>query len=209
MLRKIIAIVLIVLPLAAASDELRQVAVTYHMDVEVVGAAYPHVVWMGRGPLRYRWEKGEGRIVAGDVPQMTQRCPVEIPGYKNLMMVLHGQAGAVGVVKVKDGEVTVSEMVFELEVVESIPAIGVFALPTDSSRSLVHLTFLDVTMTSGKIMINGQPLQGKVDIDAMSAELVFATTIPKTGNPDLDDAIAGKTVSGRFHIALQNPYQKN
>jgi hypothetical protein len=59
---------------------------------------------------------------------------------------------------------------------------------------MLHLVFPDLRMTSDKI-----------DSETMSTELVFTTRIPKTGNEELDQAIAGKTVTGRFRIALRPP----
>ncbi len=208
MVRRLIVIALLLIPFAALSDELRQAYVTYHMDVEVLNTSYPHTMWMGSGPIRYRWENGEGRIVGGDIPQMTQRCPVDVPGYKQVMLVIRGQVGSVGVVKVNEGEVTVSGVAMELEVAEGFPSVGILASPLKEVRPMLHMIFPDLTMTSNQIFVNGKSYQGKVDIDTMSAELVFSTTIPPTGNRELDEAISGKTVVGRFRIALQNPYQK-
>lgn len=200
---------LVVLPLVVHSDEFRRVSVEYRLDVEIAGTSYPHIVWEGRGPLRYKWEKGEGRIMGGDVPQMTQRCPVPIPGYHTVLLTVQGHRGNVGVVRFDGDDVVLSGLAVELDAFDALPMVGAVAVPPPSGRRpLLHMGFPDLRMTSGELMVDGKKIKGTLDSETMSAEVVFTTVIPKTGNAELDEQIAGKTVIGKFRIALQNPYQK-
>lgn len=210
MLKKILlTVAILTLPLVVHSDDMRRVSVVYHLDVEIAGTSYPHVIWEGRGPLRYKWEKGEGRIMGGDVPAMTQRCPLPIPGYHAVMLTLQGRPGAIATVKFEGDDVVLNGMALELDAYEVLPLVGAMALPPPSGRrSLLHMSFPNLRMTSGELTVEGQKTKGKIDSDTMSAEVVFSTVIPKTGNGDLDQKLADKTVIGKFRIALQNPYQK-
>lgn len=198
MVRRIcIAILLLLFPLMVHSDDFRRVNVSYQLDVEIVDTAYPHITWEGSGPLRYKWENGRGRLLAGDIPAMTQRCPVAIPGYAVVMLRIHGTPGTEASVTFDSEKATVSGVSLDLEVLEAISIAGVGVPPPRQARPMMHLTFPDLRMTTEKI-----------DSETMSADLVFTTVIPRTGNEELDRALAGKTVKGRFHIALRNPYQK-
>lgn len=210
MLKKLLFLVAILaVPLVVHSDDMRRVSVDYHLDVEITGTSYPHIVWEGRGPLRYKWEKGEGRIMGGDIPAMTQWCPVAIPGYRAVMLTVQGRPGSVGVVKFENDDVVLSGAALELDVFDALPLVGAVAVPSPSDRkTLLHMSFPDLRMTSGEIVVDGKKIKGKLDSETMSAEVVFTTMIPKTGNAKLDDQIAGKTVIGKFRISLQNSYQK-
>lgn len=206
MLKKILLLVaLLAVPLVVHSDDMRRVPVDYRLDVEIAGTSHPHIVWEGRGPLRYRWDKGEGRIMGGDVPAMTQRCPVAIPGYHSVMLTVQGHPGTIGVVKFENEDVVVSGMDLELDVFEALPMVGAISVPPPSNRRpLLHMSFPNLKMTSGELTVDGKTIKGKLDADKMSAEVVFTTVIPKSGNKELDQQIAGKTVVGKFRIALQN-----
>lgn len=200
---------LLAVPMVVQSDDMRRVSVDYQLDVEIVGTSYPHIVWEGRGPLRYKWEKGEGRIMGGDVPAMTQRCPLPIPGYHAVMLTAQGRPGTIVTVKFDNEDVVLNGMALELDAYEVLPLVGAMAVPPPSGRnSLIHLNFPNLRMTSGELMVDGKKIKGNIDSDTMSVEVVFTTVIPKTGNSELDQQIAGKTVIGKFRIALQNPYQK-
>lgn len=206
MLKKILfTVTVFAIPMVVHSDDMRHVSVEYHLDVELVGTSYPHIVWEGSGPLRYKWDKGEGRIMGGDVPPMTQRCPVPIPGYRAVMLSVQGHRGNVGVVKFENEDVVLSGLVLELDAFDALPMVGAIAVPLPSARRpLLHMSFQDLRMTSGELLVDGKKIKGKLDSDTMSAEVVFTTIIPKTGNAELDTQIVGKTVIGKFRIALQN-----
>lgn len=210
MFKKILLLVVILtVPFVVHSDDMRRVSVDYHLDVEIAGTSFPHIVWEGRGPLRYKWEKGEGRIMGGDVPAMTQRCPLPIPGYHAVMLTVQGHPGTVGTVKFENDDVILSGIVLELDAFDALPMVGAIAVPSPSDRRpLLHMSFPNLRMTSGELTVDGKTIKGKLDSETMSAEVVFTTVIPKTGNKELDQQIAGKTVIGKFRIALQNPYQK-
>lgn len=200
---------LLAVPLIVHSDDMRRVSVEYHLDVEIAGTSHPHVIWEGRGPLHYKWAKGEGRILGGDVPAMTQRCPIAIPGYHAVMLTVQGQPGTIGVVKFENDDVVLSGMDLELDAFDALPTVGAIAVPPPSERrSLLHMSFPNLRMTSGELIVDGKKIRGNIDSDTMSAEVVFTTVIPATGNAELDHHISGKTVIGKFRIALQNPYQK-
>ncbi len=196
------------IPLTVHTDEFRKVLVSYHLDVEVADTDYPHIVWEGSGALRYRWEKGEGRIIGGDIPPMTQFCPVAIPGYRAVMLSVRGHPGTVSVVKIENDEVILSGVHLELDVFDALPLVGAAAVKPPSDRvPLLHMSFPDLRMTSGELAVDGRKIKGSLDSEAMAAELVFTTVIPKTGNTALDVHIAGKTVIGKFRISIQNPYR--
>lgn len=206
MLKKIpLLVMLLAVPLVVHSDDMRRVSVEYHLDVEIAGTSYPHVIWEGRGPLHYKWEKGEGRIRGGDVPAMTQRCPIAIPGYHAVMLTVQGQPGTIGVIKFENDDVVLSGMDLGLEIFDALPMVGAVAVPPPSERrALLHMSFPNLRMTSGELIVDGQKIKGNLDSETMSAEVVFTTVISKTGNVELDQQIAGKTVIGKFRIALQN-----
>lgn len=210
MLKKILLLVAVLaVPLVVHSDDMRRVAVDYRLDVEIAGTSYPHIVWEGRGLLRYKWGKGEGRIMGGDVPAMTQLCPVTIPGYRAVMLTVQGHRGNMGVVKFENEDVVLTGLVLELDAFDALPMVGAIAVPPPSDRRpLLHMSFPNLRMTSGELTVDGKKIKGNLDSETMSAEVVFTTVIPKTGNAELDQQIAGKTVIGKFRIALQNPYQK-
>lgn len=211
MLNKILLVVTIVVaPLAASSDEMRRVSVDYRLEAVIEGTTYPSIVWEGSGPLRYRWEKGEGRVMGGDIPAMTQRCPVAIPGYRAVMLTIRGRSGTAAVVRFENDNVVVSGVGLELEAFDALSVVGAVNVPPPSGRRpLLHMSLPDLRLTSGELVVDGRKIHGKLDAETMSAELIFSTKIPKTGNAELDREIAGKTVIGRFRIALQNPYQKH
>lgn len=195
--RTLLTVFLLAIPLLVHSDDFRRVAVSYQLDVEIMDTTYPHILWKGSGPLRYKWQNGEGRVLAGDIPPMTQYCPVAIPGYRAVMLMIHGTPGTMGTVKFDNETVVVSGVSLDLDVLDSIPALGVTVPPPNGVRPMLHLVFPELRMTSDKI-----------DSETMSADLVFTTFIPRTGNDEVDQLLAGKTVAGRFRIALRNPYQK-
>lgn len=195
MFKKILLIVsVLILPLVAQSDGVRRVSVDYRLEMAVADSDYPPVIWRGSGPLRYQWENGEGRVIGGDVPVMRQLCPVEVPGYDSLMLVVRGRPGTTAVVKFENGDIVVTGLDLELDVINTRQII-VATMPSPQ-RPLLHLSFQDLR------------LSGKPNIETMSAELAFTTVIPRTGDDTVDAAIAGKTVNGTLQIALQNPYQK-
>lgn len=208
MKRVFVAVLLLTIPLIVHSDDFRKVAVSYHLDVEIVGTDYPRVAWEGGGPLRYKWEQGQGHVLAGDIPPMTQYCPIAIPGYRAVMLAVHGTPGTMALVKFDQERVIVSGLSLDLDVLEGIPSLGVAVPPPNGGRPMLHLVFPDLRMTTGRVAVEEQHLEGKVDSETMSADLVFTTFIPRTGNEELDRLLAGKTVAGRFRIALRNPYQK-
>src|SRR3989338_5177441 len=95
MIRKMLVMVtVLLLPLVLQSDELRSVDIMTTLDVELVGTIYPHVAWQGSVPMRYQWKNGAGEVIGGDVPRMTQYCPVAIPGYTPLLLAVSGRPGS-------------------------------------------------------------------------------------------------------------------
>lgn len=195
MFKKILLIVsILILPLVAQSDEMRRVSIDYRLEMAIADTEYPPVVWRGSGPLRYQWKEGEGRVMGGDVPVMRQLCPVEVPGYESLMLVVRGRPGTTAVVKFENGDIVVTGLDLDLEVVNARQIIA--ATMPSPQRPLLHLSFQDLRLI------------GKPNIETMSAELAFTTVIPRTGDDKVDAAIAGKAVNGTLQIALQNPYQK-
>lgn len=194
--RVLLAVLLFTIPLVVHSDDFRKVAVSYHLDVEIIGTQYPHVVWEGAGPLRYKWAQGEGQVLAGDIPPMTQYCPVAIPGYRAVLLSVHGSPGTTARVTFDQDEIVVSGLSLDLDVLEGIPALGVTVPPPNGARPMLHLVFPELRLVSKKI-----------DSENMSVDFEFKTFIPRTGNEELDQLLAGKTISGRFRIALRNPYQ--
>lgn len=197
MKRVFVAVLLLTIPLIVHSDDFRKVAVSYHLNVEIIDTDYPHIAWEGAGPLRYKWEQGQGHVLAGDIPSMTQYCPVAIPGYRAVMLAVHGTPGTMAHVQFNQDEIIVSGLSLDLDVLEGIPTLGVAVPPPSGARPMLRLVFPDLRLVSKKI-----------DSENMSVEFEFTTFIPRTGNEDLDQRLASKTVSGRFRIALRNPYQK-
>jgi hypothetical protein len=197
MKRVLLTVFLLVIPLLVHSDDFRKVTVSYQLTVEIKDTDYPRVTWEGSGPIRYKWQNGEGRVLAGDIPPMTQYCPVAIPGYRAVFLTIHGTSGTVATVKFDDETIVVSDVSLDLDVLEALPALGVTVPPPHGGRPMLHIPFPELRMTSDKL-----------DSETMSTELIFTTFIPKTGNDELDRLLAGKTVAGRFRIALRNPYQK-
>lgn len=198
----VITVFLIMLPFFMHADEMRHVNVTYQLDVEIVGTEHPHVVWRGQGRLRYRWHDGAGEIMGGDIPRMTVHCPVRIPGYDAVLMVVDGTPGSVASIAFEGTDVVVDRLSLDLDVMEAVAVAGV-AIPPPRGRSMLQHQFPDLRLTSGIMVVGGQKLKGHLDANSLSADLLFTTIVPKTGNAELDDAIAGKVVVGRLHIALQ------
>lgn len=207
MIRSFVVMVsLLVFPLAICSDETKQVDAVYHMDIGIADTQYPHVNWAGKGPIRYQWHHGQGSVWGSDIPQMTQYCPVSIPGYKAILLTIRGKAKSVGVIKIVGKDIEVSDLDLELEIDEAIPVAGVPVPPPKNVHPLLILDFPDIHMTTGSIAVPGKVLTGAIHMETQSADLVFVTRIPKTGNPELDTAIAGKTVLGRMTVQITRGY---
>jgi hypothetical protein len=139
--------------------------------------------------------------MGGDIVKMSQLCPVPIPGYRAVMLTVQGLGGSVARIHFDGNDITVNNAALVLQALDASPQVSMTA-PTPLPRPMMSILFPTILMTTGEITVQGQKIRGKTDAATMTAELVFATSVPFTGNPELDKAVAGKTVVGRFHVAL-------
>ncbi|PIR20773.1 MAG: hypothetical protein COV45_04245 [Deltaproteobacteria bacterium CG11_big_fil_rev_8_21_14_0_20_47_16] len=198
--------VALILPAIAISYELRQVDVIYGVEAQLLGTHYSSMSWLGSGPMRYQWGDGAGELINSDIPAMRQLLPLTVPGYQPVVLELHGKSDSRAKVQFERSDVVVTGLGFEVQAVELVSALNPATAVRKSGRPMISIPFDNLRLTTGEITIDGKKMHGKLDPETMSAELVFLTFVPKTGNPDLDDAIAGKSVAGRVRISLKNPY---
>lgn len=202
---KLVRVILPVLFLTAtvwASDDVRVVTVRYRLDASIAQTNFPSMTWQGSGPLHYKWHEGEGVIRGADVPFMRSILPLQVAGYQTIMVTVQGQPRSDAVIKRVGDTLQVAGVDLDIIVSEGSAGIAV-PPPLLTARNVLYAVPLrNLQLTSGDLEWDGRVLHGKIDGDAMSAELVFTAIVPATGDADLDKQIAGKVIVGRLTIAL-------